>query len=50
MELVNILLIMGGGAASFIGSYAAQRVHLEYMRRDIDYSLKWIDEHKKVRH
>lgn len=33
MELAALLI---GGVASFIGSYSAIKVHLHYMRRDVD--------------
>jgi len=50
MDFVNVVLVLGGGAASFIGSYAAQHVHMQYLRRDVDKANDKIDEHLKTAH
>jgi hypothetical protein len=38
-----LLLAAGTGAASFIGTWAALKVHLQYLRRDVDIAHKRID-------
>jgi len=50
MDFVNLALIIGTGAASFIGNYAAQHVHMQYLRRDVDKANEKIDEHLKTAH
>lgn len=44
MDLTNLLLVLGGGAASFVGSYAALNVHMFYLRRDVDLAHQRINE------
>ena len=42
------LLALIAGLASFVGSYSAVRVHVYYLRRDVDHAHKRIDEVEKV--
>ncbi len=39
----SLLLALISGAASFVGTWAAHRVHMQYLRRDIDLAHKRID-------
>lgn len=50
MDFINVILVIGGGAASFIGSYAAQHVHMQYLRRDVDLTTERLNEHLKSAH
>lgn len=38
------LLVIMSGVASFVGSYAALKVHVNYIRRDIDSAIIRINE------
>lgn len=42
--MLDVALVLGSGVASFIGSYAALKVHVDYLRRDVDLAHRRIDE------
>lgn len=43
----GVLLAVVTGAASFIGTWAAQKVHLYYLRRDVNLAHARIDRVEK---
>lgn len=40
---MEFLVPLATGVCSFIGSYAALKVHVDYLRRDVDLAHKRID-------
>ena len=42
----SILIAVATGIGSFIGSWAAFRIEMKYMRRDIDHAHKRLDDHE----
>ena len=40
---MDLLIPIVTGIASFIGSYAALKVHVDYLRRDVDLAHRRID-------
>ena len=40
----EVLIAAGSALASFIGSYAAVKTHLHYLRRDVDLAHRRIDQ------
>lgn len=43
----GVLLAIGTGAASFIGTWAAHKVHLYYLRRDVNLAHARLDRVEK---
>lgn len=46
--MTEIALAVITGGASFIGAWAAQRVHMHYLRRDVDWAHKRIDRLEEI--
>lgn len=45
MEIIGGLLVAGvTGIASFLGTFAALKTHLDYLRRDVDLAHRRIDQ------
>ena len=45
-----LLVAMISALASFVGSWAAFKVHMHYLRRDVDEVKKRLDDHEKLPH
>ena len=41
---MELIVFIGGAFASFIGNWFALKVHISYLRRDVDLAHKRIDE------
>ncbi|HEY8085333.1 MAG TPA: hypothetical protein VIE69_06995 [Methylophilaceae bacterium] len=41
-------LVIGTGIVTFIANWAAMRVHLQYLRRDVDHAHERIDRLERV--
>lgn len=46
--MLEVLLVIGGGLLSWWGSYQATKIHLEYLRRDVDLAHKRITDLQKA--
>ena len=46
--MTEIALAVITGGASFVGAWAAQRVHMHYLRRDVDWAHKRIDRLEEI--
>lgn len=45
MEIIGGLLVAGvTGIASFLGTFAALKTHLDYLRRDVDLAHRRLDQ------
>lgn len=44
---VNLLIAVLSALFSFVGSYAATRTHLQYLRRDCDRAHDRLDQHER---
>lgn len=42
----SLLIAVATGVGSFIGSWAAFRIELKYLRRDVDHAHKRLDDHE----
>ena len=45
----EIIVPIASALCSFIGSYCALKVHVDYLRRDVDSAHKRINELQKIR-
>lgn len=46
--MIDIVLAVVPAAASFIGTWAALRTHMHYLRRDVDWAHKRIDRLEEI--
>lgn len=46
----TLVIALATGLGSFIGSWAAFRIELKYLRRDVDHAHKRLDDHVKTYH
>lgn len=44
----DLVIPVASALASFVGSYAALKVHVDYLRRDVDLAHRRIDQLQKI--